>query len=196
MGVTKKVRGREKFSKYKIIIQFISKCFSFLPKKIRLKLFEFFRMKKGISGMGIRYILLKTLTEKCGDNVSIHPGVYIFNPDKLIIGNNVSIHPMSYIDATGKIIIGNDVSIAHSVTIMSTTHKYDNVTKQIKNQEIVEKTTMISNNVWIGAKAVILAGKNIATGTVVAAGGVVTKDTKPNSVVGGVPAKSIKDRLQ
>lgn len=51
--------------------------------------------------MAIRYALLKTLCEGLGDNVSIHPEVYIFNENHLKIGSNVSIHPMCYIDAVG-----------------------------------------------------------------------------------------------
>ena len=47
---------------------------------------------------------------------------------------------------------------------------------------------------WIGANAVILAGVNIATGTVVAAGAVVGRDTEPYTIVGGVPAREIGRR--
>ncbi len=53
----------------------------------------------------------------------------------------------------------------------------------------------IGNDVWIGHGAVILAGVTIGDGAVVAAGAVVTKDVEPYSVVGGVPAKFIKNRF-
>lgn len=51
----------------------------------------------------------------------------------------------------------------------------------------------IENRVWIGAHSVILGGVTVGTGAVVAAGAVVTKDVKPNTLVGGVPAKKIKE---
>jgi len=56
------------------------------------------------------------------------------------------------------------------------------------------KEIKIGNDVWIGAHAVILPGVTINDGSVIAAGAVVTRDVPPYSVVGGVPAKAIKQR--
>ena len=47
---------------------------------------------------------------------------------------------------------------------------------------------------WIGANAVVVGGVRIGTGSIVGAGAVVTKDVPPFSVVGGVPARVIRDR--
>lgn len=60
-----------------------------------------------------------------------------------------------------------------------------------------EKTApiQIGNHVWIGARAIILKGVTIGDGVVVAAGAVVTKDVPPNTLVGGVPAKIIKENI-
>lgn len=57
------------------------------------------------------------------------------------------------------------------------------------------KAVIIGNDVWIGANVVILPGVSIGDGAIVAAGAVVTKDVKPYSIVGGVPAKIIKYRF-
>lgn len=51
--------------------------------------------------------LFSSIAKKCGYNVSIHTGVYIFNVENLWVGNNVSIHPMSYIDAVGAVVVSD-----------------------------------------------------------------------------------------
>ena len=189
------VRGRDKFYNFKKFIILLSKFYGIFPLSIRNKLFEFHRMTKGIKGIVLRYAQLKSIALECGDNISIHPGVYLLKPDKIIIGDNVSIHPMCYIDSTGEVIIGSDVSIAHGATIMSTTHGYKDPCEPIKDQKIEKRRTIIADNVWIGAKATVLAGINILEGSIVAAGAVVTSNVEKNKIVGGVPARIIKDRL-
>ena len=54
----------------------------------------------------------------------------------------------------------------------------------------------IGNDVWIGARAIVLDGVTIGDGAIVAAGAVVTRDVEPYSVVGGVPARVIKKRFE
>lgn len=54
---------------------------------------------------------------------------------------------------------------------------------------------IVGNDVWIGARVTILGGVNIGDGAVIAAGAVVTKNVKPYSIVGGVPARIIRMRF-
>ena len=190
-----KPRGRILFNKYRKIIIFISKCFSILPLKFRYKLFERKRYSSGLHGIAIRYILLHSIAKECGDNVLINQGCFILNADKLSIGNNVSIQPMCYIDAVGGISIGNDVSIAHGVSILSSTHNYKERSKPIKDQGLLLSQCIINDDVWIGAKATILCGTTIEKGSVIGAGAVITHSFNKNSVIAGVPAKKIKERI-
>jgi acetyltransferase-like isoleucine patch superfamily enzyme len=188
------VRGREKFAKFKPILNIISRFLSLFPMKIRKMLFEHYRRIKGIKGIVIRYVLLKSIAKKCGDNVSIHPDCYIFFPERLEIGDNVSIHPMCYIDAVGGLSIGNDVSIAHAVTVMTSSHHFNRHDIPIKDQDYDVAKTEIGDNVWIGAKATILCGNNIGYGSVVGAGAIVTHNVQNNTINVGAPAKAIKER--
>lgn len=187
-------RGREKFKRFKPIIDLMVKICLLIPFKSRIKLFESCRMIKGYKGLVLRYVLLKSIAKKCGDNVSIHPGVYLLNPQNASFGSNISVHPMCYIEAFGQIEIGSDVSIAHGVTIMSTGHNFERLDTAIKNQGGFCEKVILSDNVWIGAKATILAGNKIGSGCVIGAGSVVTKDVDTDSVIAGVPAKVIKKR--
>lgn len=194
----KEVRGRNYFSKYGLIIDILVALFKIFPMRCRIALFESNRNVRGLKGIGIRYVLLKSITHECGKNVAIFPGAYILHPQNISFGDNISIHPMCYIDGGPfdgiKIIIGNDVSIAHGVTIMTTTHNYSDTTIPIRDQGYQAKTVQIKNNVWIGAKATILYGVTIESGCVIGANAVVTKDTQMNKVYAGVPSKPIKDR--
>lgn len=193
--MSKEIRGREKFNKYRKLLLLMYKISLLLPLKIRLRFFEHFRMTQGMKGLAIRYVLLKSIAKHCGDNISIHPGVYIFNPSNLYLNNNISIQPMSYIDATGEIVIGNDVSIAHGATIMSSSHNYKALDTPIKDQGVSLKKTIINDNVWIGAKATILYGVTIRQGTIIAANTVVNKNVDENSIMSGQSMHMIKKRV-
>lgn len=188
------VRGRERFSKYRGVINFVSKLYKIFPYKVRLKKFVKCRNVPGTWGIVKRYILLKTLCKSIGDNVSIKEGVYLLNVNNLSIGNNVSIHPMTYIEAAGGVEIGDDVSIAHSVTIMSATHNYDSKEIAIKDQGVEFKPVVVENDVWIGAKSTILCGLTVSKGSIIGANSVVTKNVEKNTIVAGAPARVIKTR--
>lgn len=187
--------GREIFDKYMVVFNIIQKAINVLPFKFRKKRFEMLRNKKGKIGILLRYLYLKSLAKKCGSNVSVHPDVYILNPEKLIVGDNVSIHPMCYIECAGNVEIGNDVAIAHNVSILSTTHTYDSLDEKIKYQNMECKKTFIGSDVWIGAKSTILAGKTIGNGCVIGANSVVTHDVFDFEVHAGIPARKIKTRI-
>ena len=73
-------------------------------------------------------------------------------------------------------------------------HNYDNLSINIKDQGHTEKDIIVGNNVWIGFGAQIMSGVTIEDGAIIAAGAVVTKNIKKNEVVGGIPARKIKER--
>ena len=92
----------------------------------------------------------------------------------------------------GPVSIGNHVNLAQGITVTALNHNFTDISKRIDEQGISTKQVTIGDDVWIGANAVILPGVTIGRHVVVAAGAVVTKDVPDNSIVGGVPAKVIK----
>jgi len=80
------------------------------------------------------------------------------------------------------------------VKIYSRNHKTDRLDIPIQRQGKNYLETKIGNDVWIGANVIILAGVTIGSHSVIAAGSVVTKNTEPYAIVGGIPAKTIKLR--
>ncbi|MFV0541605.1 MAG: acyltransferase [Aestuariibaculum sp.] len=147
----------------------------------------------GNIGLLIRYVIFKNLSAYCGNNVSIHQGVFLKHIGNISIGNNVSIHSMCYIDGFGGLTIGNDVSIAHASTIMTTNHTWEDKNIPIKYNEATKGSVTIKDDVWVGCGCRILAGVTIETRCAVAAGAVVNKTISPNTLVGGVPAKPLKE---
>ena len=184
--------GRDKIKKIKPLITLLVKINSVFPYFINYRLFVFFRNTSGYLGLLIRYILFKNLSIKCGENISIHEGVYLKGINNISVGNNISIHSMCYIDGSGGITIGNDVSVAHNSTIMTTNHTWNDIEIPIKYNKTTKGPVNIDNDVWIGCGCRILSGVNIKTRSIVAAGAVVNKDIEANSLFGGVPAKLIK----
>lgn len=78
--------------------------------------------------------------------------------------------------------------------IIAADHIFDDPTRPIHRQGLRQAPVVIEDNVWIAGRAIITAGVTIGTGTVIAAGAVVTKDVPPMSVVAGVPGRVIKTR--
>lgn len=184
--------GRDKFKRIKPIIKIWVLLFSFFGKNINSLLFSIFRNFPTKLGILIRYILLKNLAKKVGDNVAIQQNVFLFNPQNIEIGNNVSIHPMCYIEGAGNIKIGNNVSIAHATTLISTNHTWENFDLPIKYNKETFGEIILEDDIWIGCGVRILSGVHLKSRSVVAAGAVVNKSFNSNSLIGGIPAKLIK----
>lgn len=145
----------------------------------------------------VRGRLLCAMTGSNYDRLIVRPGVTIVDYRGLRFGRNLSINHNCFISCGGGLTIGDDVSIAHGVTIMTTEHQFTDFGLPMKLQPIKKDSVTIKSDVWIGAKATILAGVTIPRGTIVAAGAVVTKSPESeNLIIAGVPAKPIKGRFQ
>lgn len=93
----------------------------------------------------------------------------------------------------GPVCIGSHVNLAQGITVTALNHIFKDSSRRIDEQGVSTKPVVIGDDVWIGANAVILPGVTIGSHCVVAAGAVVTKDVPNHTLVGGIPAKVIKN---
>jgi acetyltransferase-like isoleucine patch superfamily enzyme len=92
----------------------------------------------------------------------------------------------------GPLRIGNDVIIAQNVVFSGLNHGYLDVQRPIRDQSCSIAEIVVEDEAWIGANSVITAGVRVGKHAVVAGGSVVTKDVPPYTVVGGNPARALK----
>lgn len=133
--------------------------------------------------------LYEPFLKKVGDNFKIASQAMIFNPNGLEVGDNVYIGFNSYL-GQGEVSLEDEVLIGNFVSITASNHlRKDN---SYRFGGFQAKKISIGKGTWIGANSCILAGVNIGSGCLVAAGSVVTKDFEENILIGGIPAKVIK----
>ncbi len=118
-----------------------------------------------------------------GTHISVAPNA------KLSLGSGF-LNNNSKINCFNEITIGEDVKISEDVIIRDS----DNHTVIRKGYKM-SAPIHIGNHVWVGVRAIILKGVTIGDGAIIAAGSVVTRDVPANTLVGGVPAKIIKDNI-
>lgn len=130
-----------------------------------------------------------------GQGASILMGQYIQmgtlrqSRAKVSIGADAVINHGCFLYVTGGLTIGESVSLSPHVRLITGSHDIDDPRFPETYRPIA-----IGHHAWIGAGATILGGVTIGEGAVVMAGAVVTKDVPPFAVVGGVPAKYVRDR--
>jgi acetyltransferase-like isoleucine patch superfamily enzyme len=115
------------------------------------------------------------------------PGPHIVVGDQVFIGNSCEFNIREHIS------IGKNCLIASGVKFIDHDHGID-PNEPIGSQAGTSSSIILEDDVWIGANAVILQGVILGTGSVVAAGAVVRRSVAPYEIVGGVPAKRLKNR--
>ncbi|MGJ1191645.1 sugar O-acetyltransferase [Sphingobacterium siyangense] len=137
----------------------------------------------------IRNLLSQITGSAIDESTTVFTPLYINYGKNTKIGKNVFINFDCVFLDLGGIIIEDDVLIAPKVSLLTEGHPIEAENRQSLNVATIH----IKKNAWIGANATILPGVTIGENAVVAAGSVVSKDVPDNTVVGGIPAKIIKN---
>lgn len=93
------------------------------------------------------------------------------------------------------IIIGKYVMLGSDLCVLSNNHIFSDKSRPMCQQGKTEnKVTIIEDDCWIGTHVIMLPGRLLKKGSIVGAGAVVTKDFPEYSIIGGNPAKLIRQR--
>lgn len=135
-----------------------------------------------------------------GENTFIMHGavLHVYNfrnlPHAFIrIGRDSLIGELNVLRGQGGITIGDRVYTAPAVQMLAVNHMFTDPNRPMIEQGITAEGIVVEDDAWIGAGAIITDGVRIGKGAVIAAGAVVTKDVPAHTVVGGIPARVIKE---
>ena len=147
--------------------------------------------KVSLGAKKFRRLCARQILPHCGENVNIERGAR-FAWD-LSIGDNSGVGVNALISSN--VTIGKDVMMGPDCMIFTSNHGMARTDIPMWRQAFSQpRPVVIEDDVWIGARVIILPGVHIGSGSVIGAGSVVTKDVAPFSIVGGNPAKLIRMR--
>lgn len=163
-------------------------------RKLRIKYLKFSSVGANFRVVGFPiYVLNQNV--RIGNNVTLYPNITFFGEGSIIIEDNVKIGNNVVIHATK----GSSVRIKKFTIIAANTYIIDcnhGIEREflIQSQKLDASPVEIGNDVWIGAGSIIGKGVCIGEGSVVGANSFVNKNVEKYTVVGGSPAKFIKNR--
>jgi maltose O-acetyltransferase len=142
----------------------------------------------------LRYWCCKKIFKECGKGVNIGKNARFGNGKYIKIGYKSGIGINAKVP--NNLILGDNVMMGENVTIFGSNHAFDRIDIPMMKQGFKKFPPVeIGDDVWIGNNVIILAGRKIKKGSIVAAGTVLTKDFPEYSIIGGNPSKLLKSRL-
>jgi acetyltransferase-like isoleucine patch superfamily enzyme len=122
---------------------------------------------------------------------SIHWRAEFYAPERIVVGERCTIGDSCFLDGRSGLELGDNVNIGSHVSIYTRQHDVDS-----PDFAEVGAPVTIGRHAWVASHAIVLPGVSIGEGAVVAAGAVVTKDVEPFLMVGGNPARPIRERTR
>jgi maltose O-acetyltransferase len=146
-----------------------------------------------MGGGRLRRALARLLLAECGTHVNIEKGADFGSGRHVRLGDNSGIGIDCHV---GHVTIGRDVMMGPECLVLSRNHRFDDVSRPMWQQGWSDpEPVVIGDDVWMGARVIIMPGVRVGRGAILAAGAVVTKDVHEYAIVGGCPARVIGSRL-
>jgi acetyltransferase-like isoleucine patch superfamily enzyme len=171
-----------------------------IENKVRLLFADNIKLGNGVYLDQNSYLHASPAGIEIGENTIIMYGaiLHVYNfrdlPEaKITIGRDSLIGEYSVIRGQGGVQIGDRVYTSPQTQIIAVNHIFDDPDQPFIDQGITAQGILIEDDVWLGSGAIVTDGVRIGQGAVVAAGAVVTQDVSPHTVVGGIPARPIRD---
>jgi putative colanic acid biosynthesis acetyltransferase WcaF len=139
----------------------------------------------------VRMAWLRASGATLGTGAAVFWGTTVFNARDLEIGARSVVNFRCVLDARGGLRIGEDVVVASDVQVITGGHDVDD-----EGFRPYFRSVDIGDRVWLASRTTVLAGVQVGEGAVVAACALVTEDVPAFAVVGGVPAKLVRDRAR
>lgn len=149
----------------------------------------------GVFAKSLRVYLCKRVFSKLGEACNIERGAYFGNGKDISMGYKSGLGT-NFKMLNRKLQISDYLMMGEDVLFLGGGHDFERTDIPMGEQASKDKTPLfIANDVWIGARVIVLPGcKHIGTGVIIGAGSVVTKDIPDYAIVGGNPARVIKYR--
>ena len=153
-------------------------------RRLTFKLNSAYHSQEEINGL-----LEELFGHPVGKGFKMFPPFYTDFGKNIHIGDHVFINDCCHFQDHGGVFIGDRCQIGHNVVFATLDHGL----KPEDRRSMTPAPIILGKNVWVGSNSTILKGVTIGDNAVIAAGAVVTKNVAANTVVGGVPARKIKD---
>ena len=170
-----------------------------LLKKLHLwgiyKRFTLYRVNVLLAGTKAKNFEKKRKLLNCLDEFEIGMGTKIVGPIECLghlkTGENNWIGKNLQVNGNGTVTIGDNCDLGPEITFQTGGHEIGDASRRAGAGIVMNQT--VGSGTWIGGRSTILNNVTIGEGCVITGCACVTKDVAPNTLVGGVPAKLIRE---